>query len=85
MRYSHRLLKLSSLKVGDGLTVYVEEDLHDGNLIVRYDGHLLRVKNSTGRIFLPESRLNLVVADINPLEFKILKTPIANTGFSCLA
>ena len=64
------------LTVGDLFQATIEEDVSDSNssrdLIVSYNGHLFRVKNSTGKKFRKGDRLELLVVGKNPLELRLM-------------
>lgn len=49
----------------------VIEVLPDKACIVSFNGDLVRVKNSTGRIFLAGDTVKLKVSQLDPLSFQI--------------
>lgn len=58
---------------GERIKAEVEEVLSKQNLIVSYDGQLLRVMNSSSRIFKKGDRLDLVVVKKEPLELQLFE------------
>jgi hypothetical protein len=63
---------LYTLKVGDGVEARVTERLANGDLIVSFDGDLLRVCNETRRQYRVGDTVSLIVRAINPLRFSSL-------------
>lgn len=49
------------------------EEVNGVNLIVSFQGDLIRVGNLSGRRFRPGQRIQLLVASIQPLSFKLLE------------
>lgn len=50
------------------------EELVSNDLIVNFQGDLIRVGNQSGRRFRPGQRIQLQVTSIAPLGFKLLET-----------
>lgn len=59
------------LRRGDTVDVIVREQLRGGDLIITYNGDLLRVTNATLRTFAAGQTVNLVVASTEPLSFRL--------------
>ncbi len=49
------------------------EQVSPQTFIVNFNGKLMRVKNSTRKIFKPKDKIELKVSSINPLSFTLLK------------
>lgn len=60
-----------SFAQGDVVEARVHEVLDDGDVIVSFQGDLLRLANRTGRSFREGDRVSLVVASGAPLAFKL--------------
>lgn len=65
---------LPQLKVDQKVWALVEEVVVDQNLIVSFQGDLIRVQNMSQRRFRPGQRLQLLVTSVEPLGFKLMKT-----------
>lgn len=69
------------LKMNQLVWALVEELISD-DLIVNFQGDLIRVANQSGRRFRPGQRIQLKVVAIEPLGFKLLEphapSPIIN-------
>ena len=50
------------------------EELISNDLIVNFQGDLIRVGNLSGRRFRPGQRIQLQVSSISPLGFKLLES-----------
>lgn len=62
---------LPFLKKGDLVQAKVIEILPDRACIVSFNGDLVRVKNSSGRIFSAGDTVKLKVTHLDPLSFQI--------------
>lgn len=60
-----------SLAIGDRVIAEVEELIANYELIVSYQGQLLRVKNSSGVEFKKGDKLDLIVYRIDPIELRL--------------
>ena len=58
-------------KIGDRVTGRVTEQLSSGELIISFHGDLLRVANETKQEFSTGQYIELVIATINPISFKV--------------
>lgn len=56
---------------GQRIVARVEDSLSSVDLIVGFQGHLLRVKNTSEQIFNKGDLLDLVVIRSHPLEFQL--------------
>ena len=63
---------LPFVKRGQRFSAEVIETRQDLVCIVNLNGDLLRIKNSTGRVFSPGESIQLEVTGIHPLSFKIV-------------
>lgn len=61
------------LKLDQKVWALVEE-LMNSDLIVNFQGDLIRVGNQSGRRFRPGQRIQLKVASISPLSFQLLES-----------
>lgn len=61
------------LKVSQKVWALVEE-VNGADLIVSFQGDLIRVGNQSGRRFRPGQRIQLQVVGIQPLSFKLLES-----------
>lgn len=50
------------------------EEVNGSDLIVNFQGDLIRVGNQSGKRFRPGQRIQLMVVSIHPLGFKLLET-----------
>jgi hypothetical protein len=50
------------------------EEVNGTNLIVNFQGDLIRVGNQSGKRFRPGQRIQLMVVSIQPLGFKLLES-----------
>jgi hypothetical protein len=50
------------------------EEVNGTNLIVNFQGDLIRVGNQSGKRFRPGQRIQLLVVSIQPLGFKLLES-----------
>lgn len=64
------------MKLGDVVQAKVIETVEDNSLILSFQGKLLRVLNKTGSDYIADDRVELQVAKIKPLEFKLLNKKI---------
>lgn len=63
---------LSRLKLGQELTAQVSECFADGDVLVAFQGDLIRVKNQTPKRFFPGERIPLRVISLKPLGFQFV-------------
>ena len=71
--------RVASFTLGERVRAKVHEALRDGDLIVSFDGELLRVGNFTGRSFAAGEFVILEVAAVRPLRFR-LEQPRRRSG-----
>lgn len=71
---------LPFIKKGQRLSAEVIEVISGQMCIVNLHGDLIRIKNSTGRIFAPGDSMKLEVVGVNPLSFKVVSE--STTRFS---
>lgn len=71
------------LKVAQKVWALVEEIIGT-DLIVSFQGDLIRVGNQSGRRFRPGQRIQLQVAGIQPLSFKLLESRNTHSTISKL-
>jgi hypothetical protein len=62
---------ITDLKIGDALTGRVEELLEGGDVIMNFNGDLLRVHNETHRNLRLGDQVVAVVKGIKPLHFQL--------------
>lgn len=60
-----------SFRLGEAVEGTVHEALEDGDVIVSFDGDLLRLCNRTGRKFHDRERVELTVTHLRPLRFRL--------------
>ncbi len=65
---------VSSLKQGQKVWATIEEVLDANQLLVNFEGDLLRVNNQAMRRFRQGQRIQLNVVGITPLSFKLVET-----------
>jgi len=63
---------IRSLKTGVQVWALVEECLEGNEVVINYNGDLIRVVNESSKIFRVGERVQLRVMAVQPLEFKIL-------------
>ncbi len=63
---------ITNLKVGETLKGQVTEHLPGHELLIGFQGDLLRVVNETGRSFSVGDPVWLIVRAINPIRFQLL-------------
>ncbi len=66
-------MNLEDFKVGDMVWGRVTEQLANGELIISFEGDLLRVANETNKRFYIGETVILTVSSQNPLIFKLAK------------
>jgi hypothetical protein len=74
---------IPQLKVDQKVWAIIEEVISE-NLIVNFQGDLIRVANQSGRRFRPGQRIQLMVTSISPLGFKLLDSRNQTQSFSKL-
>ena len=62
-----------SLRLGERVWAVVDECIAGNEMVVNFTGDLVRVKNSTGRFFRPGERVQLQVALLYPLSFRLVE------------
>lgn len=65
---------LHSLKVGQKVWATVEEVLAQNEILVNFQGDLLRVSNQTSRSLRPGQRIQLSVTAVSPLGFQLMES-----------
>lgn len=50
------------------------EEVNGTNLIINFQGDLIRVGNQAGKRFRPGQRIQLLVVSIQPLGFKLIES-----------
>lgn len=63
---------LPQLKVSQRVWALIEEVVGREDLIVSFQGDLIRVQNQSQRRFRPGQRIQLVVASTDPLGFRLI-------------
>ena len=63
---------LRELRVGDTLEGRIIELLAGDELLINFDGDLLRVANETRKPFKLGARVTLIVRAIQPLKFQLM-------------
>lgn len=63
---------LSGLNIGDPVVGKVVENLPDFELIISFNGDLLRVQNESGRTLRVGDHVTLTVKAIQPLQFQLM-------------
>lgn len=63
---------LRNLKVGESLHGRVEEMLANGEILINFEGDLLRVQNQTDRRFQTGDFVKLIIKAVNPIRFQLL-------------
>lgn len=69
---------IPNLKMGQKVWATIEEILDANEMIVNFDGDLLRVGNQSQRNFRVGQRIQLNVESLNPLQFKLVETKRLN-------
>ena len=62
---------LSSLKLGQRTEAKISDVLASGDVIVSFEGQLLRIYNQTNKKFSIGQRVELEVTGIKPLRFQL--------------
>lgn len=62
-----------SLRLGQKVWATIEEVLDEKEILVNFDGDLLRVGNHSTRRFRSGQRIQLHVESINPLQFRLVE------------
>jgi hypothetical protein len=62
---------LKNVRVGDLILAVVVERASARDLIVSFDGDLLRINNQTGQTFRLGDQVELVVVTVRPLSFQL--------------
>lgn len=65
--------------VGQQIQAQVIELLDEGDAIVSFRGHLVRVQNRTERLFKMGELLDLRVTKVSPLAFQLMDKPRAGS------
>ena len=61
------------LKAGQRVWAIVEETMAEGEVLINYNGDLVRVVNSTEKNFRSGERVQLEVEGLSPLRFKLVQ------------
>ena len=61
-------------QTGDTVRGRVTEQLSSGDLIISFEGDLLRVSNETNQQFKPGDFVLLTVASLDPIQFRLAKS-----------
>jgi hypothetical protein len=69
-----------ALKLGQKVWATVEEVLDSNDILVNFDGDLLRIGNKAERAFRPGQRIQLHVSSIEPLQFRLVETKRLQLG-----
>lgn len=64
--------KIKHLKRGDHIEGRITEIQPDSNLLIYFEGDLLRVENKTHQIFKVGQVISLYVTTVHPLSFRLL-------------
>ncbi len=70
------------LRMGQKVWATVEEVLDEKEVIVNFDGDLLRVGNKSSRRFRTGQRIQLHVESINPLQFRLVEAKRLEFGLN---
>lgn len=62
---------LPQLKIGDCLPAQVEEILSPNEMIVNFNGDLIRVSNQSEKTFHAGQEIRLRVVQVKPLSFRL--------------
>ena len=73
-------LALSQLKIGQELVAQISECFADGDVIVAFQGDLIRVKNQTSKRFQPGDRIPLKVVGLQPIAFQYVVKARSRSG-----
>ena len=63
---------INRLKPGEVVSAEVVETVSNGELIVNFNGDLIRVANESQRKFAPKQSLQLRVMTVSPLSFQLV-------------
>lgn len=64
---------IEALRIGQKVWATVEETLDSHQILVNFDGDLLRVGNKAERNFRPGQRIQLHVESLHPLQFRLVE------------
>ena len=70
------------LRSGQKVWATVEEILDDQEILVNFDGDLLRVGNRSSRRFRAGQRIQLHVESVSPLQFRLVETKRLEFGIN---
>jgi hypothetical protein len=73
---------LPNLKLNDKVWATVEEILVQNDILVNFQGDLMRVNNVSGRRFRPGQRIQLKVSSVHPLSFQLLENRSSGMPYS---
>lgn len=73
---------VTSLRVGQKVWATIEELLDQEQVIVSFNGDLLRVVNRAGQRLRPGQRIQLHVEAVNPLQFRFVEAKRLNLGIN---
>jgi hypothetical protein len=65
---------IPQFKLEQKVWALIEEVINDSELIVSFQGDLIRVSNQSARRFRPGQRIQLQVSSVEPLGFKLLES-----------
>lgn len=66
-------LRISALKIGQKVWATCEEVRSNSEILVNFEGDLLRVQNLSGRTLRVGQRLQLLVESTAPLQFRLVE------------
>lgn len=73
---------IQALKARQKVWATVEEVLDESEILVNFDGDLLRVSNQSSRHFRTGQRIQLLVESIRPLQFRLVETKKMELGIN---
>ena len=75
-------LNISSLRMGQKVWATIEEVLDEKEILVNFDGDLLRVGNKSSRRFRTGQRIQLHVESLEPLHFRLVEAKRLEFGIN---
>ncbi len=63
---------VSDLRIGQKVWAVVEETLAGNELLINFNGDLVRVQNQSSKLFKSGSRVQMEVRSLAPLTFRVL-------------
>ncbi len=72
---------LPQLTLDQKVWAIIEEVMTNDDLIVSFQGDLIRVQNQSSRKFRPGQRIQLKVTAVTPLAFQLIDTKSPNASY----